>query len=1716
MADALSMLPGMTPQVPSGPPTQEEESTFLPSIMGGAAYLGGVLNKPGAAVRGSLNWLTGGDAGGGLLNLIPFSDTAGITDPAKQISGSDLLENWGILPKKEHEGFDFGSWYDYLHGAADLGMNIATDPLMWGGIGTLTGLGREAEQAAMKAGKEALASQAGKVGTGFERFATKTPKNLAEQFANKERALLNIHYPFSRDPFLSLGTGEGIGNAISKIAYGGKWAAAPLNAFRGLFSASAAGEEMAMDPAKQLANDVAYSKLKDITAQLSNIDKVATKEHAGLFSEYQKIAAHFQENDDVSSFNKIMQLADQHLNGTLQPDMIRQELEKQFPDAAFQANKIGNQVFGGPQSIVQKAEATAALSNRMYDFLENMHTAIDNHRTILNKMGLAWPDHVDAEVSHGIGQQSRVAAMNKAFWNRWNGKIGPGGGEGAGMLPNKPRVDVMRNLPGGPYFAGDIPKSKVFGGYEIGADGKYAYAGVPEHIRRFEEDLGPDVVKSIKQKAVTEPGTPAAFDAERSRLMGIARNQLEIDARKELYKPDSWHLSDRPQGDPILGETKALEKYEAYGKELAAKSEKELAESAAKVEKVAGPAARNDEQYLNDLKEAWLKREVEKNLHVSWFSGQPGVQTPEDAIKAGRAYDAAVAAAKGDPAKMPPKLNPRTLPPWGDETEFRKVTYDGQRADWIDGHDEERTYLSKDEKTGKTSSEKKIIHTDPTRAGELRDYVDSESPVAWAKRVQERILNQPNISQKFKDEASEYLAKMNGGSWRMGLYDANRVSVAYDYLKQATRQLATLMSRDTFLASKGLVGAAETFENGSVPLVEAWQKSGFTNHGLWNWVLENENYKQQVQKALATLTEQDVQAMRNLGTAVSENTARMNAAANVVAKGLYTDSRTAGALRAFQTIASPDKSGPLAKGIDKLNSLFKQVAYTPWISSHARDLGSHTFNVIADERVNPIKYLNNMWHALRFAAKGGFENPEGLEGAEAFTDFAKQGNLTGGEAYEILGKKSLPWERPPGGGFLHAMSGASPEGQEPKNIFSKIAGYPFRMGQNLQQLQTWINRSAYYKSLFDLGYAPGQAAELVKRASFAYDELSKFDRDVMKRIIPFWCVPDYSEILTQRGWQTCDTLEVGDIAATYNLEKDCLEWQPVEEKRIFDADCEIVVFESDQVKFEFTTEHRWPVMNRAQTVKRPYGTYSYPERRTMATLSQLTSQCSFIQSPESHATDSILTPDQARLIGWLLTDGAYRWRPQWHKSKGIKKKKTGRPKRGTSKTTWPPPPNTYLEGVLYQHPKKFLEECKRVAGGKVGSKPNPTSGAYRIQVLPERLAPLREHLRHSKSDPYWVSVVTKLSRDAAEAMYDAMYKGGGVTAKNRHQDHFTCLAHKNGVGEAFQILAMMIGRNARPNYKGYYVSNHKYIQLSAGKMTMRQYKGRVWCPRTENGTWIMRQGGMIVATGNTFMRKNLPYQLTNMFSEPGGVTAQALKATRSMSTASGGGTYTPAFLAENQTYAVAGEDPTKQTFLRSSVLPFGDLNDVVLRSGVPDIGRSIEKFFSRATPALTAPVELYAGKQLQTGRNISDLESPTRGLGNWIDRLQGEPEAAMASPRTDRAIHYLAGRPVGELGNFMDTRKTWIESLIGQTGMARAATYDANAWRTRDVREGMSRDLQANPRVGTWKSFYIPADQAKLMTPEEKAKAEFEVRRREKLTRVLAENRKQAQPAGSQ
>ena len=202
----------------------------------GLGYLASALDKPGRAVRGVL-----GGRMDEALAAVPFSDSLGITDPKRAVSGRDLLDQAGVTRRSDN---GWGAW------GAGLAAEMALDPLMFASLGPKTAM-TATGQAISKAGLAGNLTRK-RMLQGFEgtvegmraagetepviRHAIDSGRRVAteamEAAAAKARApivpgsplggLVGIGLPF-RDPSIVLGTGKRSQAVAGAMDAAGDW-----------------------------------------------------------------------------------------------------------------------------------------------------------------------------------------------------------------------------------------------------------------------------------------------------------------------------------------------------------------------------------------------------------------------------------------------------------------------------------------------------------------------------------------------------------------------------------------------------------------------------------------------------------------------------------------------------------------------------------------------------------------------------------------------------------------------------------------------------------------------------------------------------------------------------------------------------------------------------------------------------------------------------------------------------------------------------------------------------------------------------------------------------------------------------------------------------------------------------------------------------------------------------------------------------------------------------------------------------------------------------------------------------------------------------------------------------------------------------------------------------------------------------------------------------
>lgn len=382
----------------------EAEQSLLGGVMSGVQYLGETLDKPGAAVRGTI-------AGKpeALLNLIPFSDMLGITKPEERTTGKQLAQQWGMI------GPDSGNpdWSETIgHGAAGFGVELALDPLLWvtGPLGALTKSGQAAAKAARAAGKVTDmaggiarlegAAKAAELGKAAQTLTT--PLSYANQLRTGQRALLGLGAPWQKEAAVTFGQvgqgglsemlAKGAATGLEKLTYGGgpvsNILSAPARTIRALHSTTAGARRMAANEftgPTQIMRDIEANKLA--LAQEAYADALPAM--SSSMKDFEK---------------KFMEIAESHKvagNSTAFNDYLRSAVEFGFPKGDDAARLLQESLSLPPTASWDVIRGQADELERVWmGEVERLEAFKNSRHAYGQSLGLNWKDLDDEYVRH--------------------------------------------------------------------------------------------------------------------------------------------------------------------------------------------------------------------------------------------------------------------------------------------------------------------------------------------------------------------------------------------------------------------------------------------------------------------------------------------------------------------------------------------------------------------------------------------------------------------------------------------------------------------------------------------------------------------------------------------------------------------------------------------------------------------------------------------------------------------------------------------------------------------------------------------------------------------------------------------------------------------------------------------------------------------------------------------------------------------------------------------------------------------------------------------------------------------------------------------------------------------------------------------------------------------------------------------------------------------
>lgn len=414
--------------------TPEEEADYLGTIIGALQYAGETLDKPGAAIRGLLAEQP--EQPEQLLNLIPFSDTLGITDPAKRVSGTQLLEKAGILGAEDPNQ----DWTGRLgRGAAGLGTEILLDPLslLWGPAAILTKAGKAAQAAGRAAGKTAgLAGKADKLleaSKAQELLMGVNPAQRGEEIRKGLRGLGSVGLPFgfqwlAPEARVTFGSGE-----KAAQLYESAWFNPVMRTLRASWGRDLKGT---WRKTEQIARELAVATAK-------NVEAVAQDLLPTMDGSARELAKHYDEIKEWATFNKDYDTA----AGFEQAMAYIGQKNEAFGSSVHATRQQLRNLFQVPSSEMDKLDVAEKLTDGLDELVATSTklTADPLFNRFLD-LGGQSAELADPFAAHAARMAIRNPAVRKEYERQLETQLLQ-----VGMSYGQRRLPVLANLPGGAY-----------------------------------------------------------------------------------------------------------------------------------------------------------------------------------------------------------------------------------------------------------------------------------------------------------------------------------------------------------------------------------------------------------------------------------------------------------------------------------------------------------------------------------------------------------------------------------------------------------------------------------------------------------------------------------------------------------------------------------------------------------------------------------------------------------------------------------------------------------------------------------------------------------------------------------------------------------------------------------------------------------------------------------------------------------------------------------------------------------------------------------------------------------------------------------------------------------------------------------------------------------------------------------------------------------------
>ena len=407
-------------------------------------------------------------------------------------------------------------------------------------------------------------------------------------------------------------------------------------------------------------------------------------------------------------------------------------------------------------------------------------------------------------------------------------------------------------------------------------------------------------------------------------------------------------------------------------------------------------------------------------------------------------------------------------------------------------------------------------------------------------------------------------------------------------------------------------------------------------------------------------------------------------------------------------------------------------------------------------------------------------------------------------------------------------------GWQMRNLFGVEVPKYFQIGYDFDSLEAKIE--SHYTWRYDNPDHAYCNALLLEKPNDVHTMMAKHITDIIGRkfergpakSVKYGCVPvDNTEVLTRTGWKKRKDLFVGDEVLSYNTHTALYEYTPI--LKLWDYnDAEVVSLGNKWFKVEVTNDHMW--INAQRKTMRSDGNnvkYMQVERRS---TEDLNSESNIIAAGRSGVV-STLTVEEGRFLGWLLSDGYYKW------SGKARNKVMG------------------ITVTVDQDEKKFLEEA-REAVGDIFTFDEYVSGT--MHSLRPNKSQFREFLTkcgvevgQNKHEVDWSTLIANQGQAVLEAFLEAFWMADG---HKRPNGSLVIRQKKGKISDAVSLAINMTGNIAYGSVQkdGMLTLAINNGQTISGQRLTKAFSRvtDVFCISTKNESFVMRQNGFITLTGN--------------------------------------------------------------------------------------------------------------------------------------------------------------------------------------------------------------------------------------------------------------------------